>query len=532
MVGNGNNAWRTGPASSCAALALAAAAVAVGCANDRPVNVLLIVVDTLRADHVGSYGPKAATPNIDRLADRGVTFAHAYSHIPITGPSHSSLFTGLLPFEHGVLNNAQILDGRFRTLAQDLANEGRSTAAVVSLGVLKRKYGFDAGFEIYGDRFGRDWMKNAAEVNEEIFAILDGGFTEPYFLWAHYSDPHGPYAPPDLSYPKILVELNGQSLGTVPANGRAHGGELVLPPGTSQLRFIDSTGERAQRYRFSFIRSDDPTIEIRWPDTWQARSSRTGKTSRSGQLPANIELVNPHPETRIAVFETMVQEVINRAEIRRRYALEVEYVDRKIGVLLDRMDDRGLLDETLIIFTSDHGEGLGDHGQIGHIKQLYDSLLHVPLILSFPGRLPEGVVVDETVSLVDVPPTIAQLVGLPAPTGISGTSLLPLISGDTSSPPVFAATYRPESDVDKLAIVARGHKYIHSVDDNGEWEELYDLTADPQELNDLAPSAPPILAELRALLWARVEDSTAPSAVDAALTDEEKAQLEALGYVR
>jgi hypothetical protein len=119
------------------------------------------------------------------------------------------------------------------------------------------------------------------------------------------------------------------------------------------------------------------------------------------------------------------------------------------------------------------------------------------------------------------------------PTAISGTSLLQLITGDqTTTAPVFAATYRPESDVDKLAVVAKGHKYIHTVSDDGEWEELYDLVADPQELNDLAPRAPPILDELRALLQTRIQASPAASAVDAEISDEEKAQLEALGYIR
>jgi arylsulfatase A-like enzyme len=532
MVSKGS-AQNTGSHSPRVALALAAVVAAAGCAAERPANVLLIVVDTLRADHVGVYGSELETPNMDRLAARGVTFSHAYSHIPITGPSHSSLFTGLLPFEHGVRNNAQILDPTFRTLAQDLGETGRDTAAVISLGVLKQTYGFNAGFRVYRDRFGRDWMKNAAEVNDEIFAILDEGLTEPYFLWAHYSDPHEPYAPPDMDYPEIRVELNGQSLGAVPADGRGRGAELELPPGTSQLRFVDSDGKRGRGYRFSYIRSDDPTIGISWPEAWRSRRSRTGNTSHSGRLPATIELINPNPEARIAGFDTMIQEAITKKEIRRRYALEVEYTDRQIGRLLDRLEADDLLDNTLVIFTSDHGEGLGDHGQIGHIKQLYDTLVRVPLILSLPGGRPAGLTIDQPVSLVDVLPTVLEILHLNPPTGISGTSLMPLVSGDrTATAPVFAATYRPESDVDKLAIVARGHKYIHTVSDDGEWEELYDLGADPQELNDLAPSAPPILDELRALLRARIEASPSASATDADLTDEDKAQLEALGYVR
>ena len=170
------------------------------CSGDRATpsgdNVLLIVVDTLRADHIGVYGSEIPTPNIDGVAARGVMFERAYSHIPITGPSHSSLFTGLLPFEHGVHNNAQILDSRFGTLAEILRDHGRSTAAVVSLGVLNQEFGFGRGFTTYRDQFEHSWWKDADEVNQEVFEILAGDLAAPFFLWAHYSDPHEPYAPP------------------------------------------------------------------------------------------------------------------------------------------------------------------------------------------------------------------------------------------------------------------------------------------------------------------------------------------------
>jgi len=495
-------------------------------------NVLLIVVDTLRADHVGVYGSKHATPNIDGLAARGVTFERAYSHIPITGPSHSSLFTALLPFEHGVHNNAQILDPRFQTMAKILGDDGRSTAAVVSLGVLQREFGFGHGFDSYRDDFGLDWTKDAGQVNEEVFEILDGVPAKPYFLWVHYSDPHEPYTPPGLEYPRIRLELNGAQVGELSAGGRSSLFDLELNPGVNELRFIDTSSTKRRLYRLTSIRIPKSSIEVRPPAEWKTRDRRAGSATYQGVFPATVELVNPSAGTRSVVLETACRRVLKKDKIRERYALEVEYVDRQIGRLLDRMRERGLLDDTLIVFASDHGEGLGDHKNIGHISQLYDSLLRVPLIMSQPGRLPEGLKVEQPVSLVDVLPTITDLLDLPNPAAVSGVSLLPLIKGAKGDPPpIFCATFRPESYSDRMAVVARGYKFIHSLTDDGDWEELYDLEADPGELVDLAPSAPPILDELRSFLRTRLRSSAMAEVNEAELSEEEIERLRALGYI-
>jgi hypothetical protein len=492
----------------------------------------LIVVDTLRADHVGVYGSEHATPNIDGLAAQGVTFERAYSHIPITGPSHSSLFTALLPFEHGVHNNGQILDPRFQTLAEILGDDGRSTAAVVSLGVLRQKFGLGRGFDTYRDDFRLDWIKDAGEVNEEIFEILEGMSAKPYFLWVHYSDPHEPYAPPGLEYPRIRLELNGVPVGELLAGGRSSVFDLELQSGVNKLRFIDTSSTKRRPYRFINIRVRKSAVEVRLPGEWRTRQKRVGNPSYQGVFPATVELVNPGAGIRSVVLELACKQVLRNVELRERYALEVEYVDRQIGRLLDRMRELGLLDDTLIVFASDHGEGLGDHRHVGHISQLYDSLLRVPLILSQPGCLPEGLTVEQPVSLVDVLPTITDVLDLPNPAAASGVSLLPLIRGAKEDPrPVFGVTSRPEAYSDKTAVVARGYKFIHSLTDDRDWEELYDLEVDPGELVDLAPSAPPILDELRSLLRTRLRSSAIAEVNEASLSEEEIERLRALGYI-
>ena len=495
-------------------------------------NVLLIVVDTLRADRVGAYGASVATPNIDALAARGVRFERAYSHIPITGPSHSSLLTSLLPSEHGVRNNAQILPDAYQTLPEALRAEGRITAGVVSLGVLHREFGFSRGFDFYLDRFGHDWLKNAEEVNSEVIDLLDGLSRDPYFLWVHYSDPHEPYTPPDLSYPRIALELNGKEVGEQIADGRDRGFVVEVAPGTNTLTMIDRGPNSSKLYRLTGVRVNDRSVGIDMGDSWNVRQLGRGATQIRGKLPSSIEFVNPGDEPRRVRFNMGCRQALGKAAVRERYALEVEYVDRQIGRLLAVMEERGLLEDTLVIFLSDHGEGLGDHKHLGHISQLYDTLLRVPLIMVDPGRLPQGLVIEEPVSLIDVLPTVGELLDLPMPPKMSGRSLVPLLNGGVlPEAPIVAVTYRPEAYSEKRALIAGGFKYIHSWHDDDEWEELYDLESDPDELVDLAADQPERVEAMRTLLYQRLRTGQEAEAVEAELSDEEIERLRALGYV-
>ncbi len=495
-------------------------------------NVLLIVVDTLRADRVGAYGASVATPNIDALAARGVRFERAYSHIPITGPSHSSLFTSLLPFEHGVHNNAQILGDAHRTLPEVLRAEGRITAGVVSLGVLNGEFGFARGFDFYADRFGHDWLKNAEEVNSEVFGLLDRIAFDPYFLWVHYSDPHEPYTPPDLAYPRIALELNGEQVGEQIADGRNRDFVFELGPGVNRLRMIDEGPNSGRVYRLTGVRVDDPTIRIEMGEDWNVKEMGRGNAHIRGTFPSSIEFVNPGEEPRRLRFNMACRQAIGKNIIRERYDLEVEYVDRQIGRLLSEMEERGLLENTLVIFLSDHGEGLGDHKHLGHISQLYDSLLRVPLIMVDPDRLPQGLVVEDPVALIDVLPTVGELLDLEVPPNISGRSLVPLLTGGAlPAAPIVAVTYRPEAYSEKRAVVADGFKYIHSWLDDDDWEELYHLESDPDELVDLSADEPERVKAMRGLLSERLKAGHGVEIVEAELSDEEIERLKALGYV-
>lgn len=502
-------------------------------AGEKLSNVLLIVVDTLRADRLGLYGSQLATPNIDRLAAGGVTFRHAYSHIPITGPSHSSLFSSLIPTEHGVHNNGQILGASLPLMAEILRDEGRNTAGVVSLGVLEGRFGFGRGFDTYLDTFEHDWWKDAGEVNAEVIDLLDGSLPEPFFLWVHYSDPHEPYAPPGIEYPRVQLELNGEAVGELQTGGRGQEFDLELLPGRNELRFIDLDPSGDRSFRLTTFNADDSEVEPHFGAGWRTRERALAASLHMAAFPATVVLDNPGGRQRRVGLEVACQPEWSLPELQHRYGLEVEYVDHEIGRLLDLMARRHLLDNTLVVFLSDHGEGLGDHNHLGHISQLYNSLLHVALIAAFPGHLPEGMVIDEPVAMVDVLPTVLDLVGLESPDRISGASLLPIIRGSGGPPrSIVAETYRPEAYSEKRALVRDGYKYIHSWTDDREWEELYDLAADPGELRDLSATEIQRLAAMRTALQARLLEAVAAEVVEAELSSEDIERLRALGYIR
>ena len=498
-----------------------------------PPNLLLIIVDTLRSDFVGAYRDGARTPAIDAVAASGALFKRAYAHIAITGPSHASLFTSLLPFEHGVRNNAQILDGSADTLAEALRDGGWMTAAVVSLGVLKRDFGFDQGFGIFLDDFGSDWMKDAGEVTDQTAGLITEALAEPYFLCVHYSDPHEPYAPPGLDYPWADLELDGRAVGAIRANGRSSTMRLDIPAGSHTLRFRarQPGSDPGRWYRMDALRLEGDGVSIEH-GSWELVESHGSPPTYQSRLPAVLELVNGSDAARAVELHINFKQRLDIAEVRVRYAQEVEYADRQIGLLLDALRAGGLLDNTLIVVLSDHGEGLGYHKHIGHIHQVYDTLLRVPLVMSFSSVVPAGLRIPDVVSLVDVFPTVAELLGLEGPEPASGVSLVPLLRGQPMAPrAVMAATYRPEAFTDKQAIVRDGFKYIHSWSPEREWEELYDLEGDPDELEDLIATRPEVATRLRASLADRLAASPQGSAVPVELSEADRDRLRALGYL-
>ncbi len=405
---------------------------ACGRATRGPANVLVITLDTLRADRVGSYGHAAArTPVLDALAARGARFAAATTTTPLTLPAHTSLFTGTWPTTHGVRDNTGFyVDDAVTTLAEVLKGRGYRTGGFVGAFVLDARWGIAQGFDHYFDDFdlsedvgpGLDAIQRpGADVVDAATTWLKQPGTAPFFAWVHLYDAHTPYAAPA-----------------------------------------------------AFARQ--------FPDT------------RDGA-----------------------------------YDAEVAYADSQVGRLLAALDADGRLDNTIVVLLADHGEQLGEHREQSHGFFVYDASVQVPLIIAGPGVTTR--VVPDQVRIIDVMPTVLDLAGIEVPAAVQGASLRPALDGQRQTLLAFSESWYPRFHYgwSELRAVRDGrYKFIQAPR-----RELYDVAADPGELNNLAPTeaarADTLERALRALVaqTTRAEASKGPQPVDAAAEQ----RLRALGYV-
>ncbi len=448
------------------ALAAALAALASGCdaprAAARP-DVILIMIDTLRPDHLGSFGyGRDTSPAIDRFAAESLRFENAYAHAPVTRISVATLLTGLLPHETGILD-APVLPRAVDTLAERLARQGYRTEAVIGNYVLRAGRGYEQGFERYDDEMSqvesqREWPERIAEhTTGRAIERLEQAGDQPLFLWIVYQDPHGPYTPPYAFAERFLREDPAEPR-TVPLNDGLSGRGGV-------------------------------------PSYQQFRGSRD--------------------------YHAYVS----------HYDGEIRYLDGQLRRLFDALKVQGRWDDALIVLTSDHGEGMGEHDYyFAHGEYLYEDQIRVPLVLRHGAGM-SGVRRDR-VRLVDVAATILAAAGLPPDPRLRGRDLRePRADGAD----VFAAMQSPlVADGDAFALVRGGYKLIHTP--GAERWELYDLIADPSETTDLADD--PAHAERRAEIAAELarllaleRARLAPGEAPPALGDDERRLLEALGYL-
>jgi arylsulfatase A-like enzyme/Tfp pilus assembly protein PilF len=411
--------------------------VACGCSRPAP-NVLLVTLDTTRADHLGCYGfALARTPRLDRLAGEGVRCSNAATAAPITLPSHSTILTGLYPPAHGVRDNGTYALGDDAvTLAERLQARGYRTQAFISALVLNRRYGLAQGFDGYDDDLwseeeaklfmirSRPGEKTAARAASWLERWAREGTPrsrKPFFLWMHLFDAHQPY--------------------------RVTGAERLLAP--------------------------------------------------------------------------------------TAYDAEIGVLDRSVGRVLDELEKLGVLDDTLVVVTADHGESLGEHGEKTHAVFIYDATVRVPLLLRFPRALPRGRVYDGPVRSVDLVPTILAALKLPGGSETQGTNLLPALSGDAPPPDL------PQYSESLLSEVGFGMAPLYGVRHGGfKWiraprPEVYDLQHDPRELRNLYPAEARRGARLDRELQAVLDDSRrrALNPQKSPMDKETLESLQALGYL-
>jgi choline-sulfatase len=408
---------------------------ALAAAATDPPNVILITLDTVRADRMGFLGSKLGlTPQLDALASQSVVFEHAYSQAPITPVSHATILTGTYPQYHGIRNFGDRLPPSVPFLPDILHSQGYHTGAFVGSIILDPKNGFASGFErgfdVYNAGFHRQKTGERREASMQRRGEVTLGYVlewlgqqkgGPFFLWFHLWDAHDPYNPPE-------------------------------------------------------------PFRSRFPNT--------------------------------------------------PYNGDIAYVDAIVGKLLDYLRSQGLYDNSLIAVAADHGESLGEHGELTHSIFLYDSTIHVPLLVKLPGNRFVGKRVNATASLVDLAPTVLEGLGQTPPPAMQGRSLLPLIGNPHPGfRPSLATGDHSERSFGWSALVSLrvgSQLFVRAPS-----PELYDLASDPDAKNNIYPTNRPAAVRLAIQLdnFVKRISEGAPQSLQDGLDEKSREKLSALGYV-
>jgi len=487
----------------------------VGCGPSEPrrPNVVLIVVDTLRADTVLDPKGDYTTPHIDALAADGVLFPQAFAHAPMTLPAHASLFSSRPPFETGVVNNGQAVPKDLPLLAEWLGTHGYESRAVTSLATLssgESQPGLARGFDAYDTDFS--FIDPADRVFARMEASLKGWRgRRPLFFFGHFSDPHEPYTSHENTDRDIAVLLDDTFLGPMAADNLTIWDRTVeLSAGAHKLDF-------GSIYRFIIkhctLEIDGIPLEI----DWDKDPHRPGR-----RRTASFAAPEPGGDYRLRLW---LRDVISPEEMRRRYAVEVEYVDQYVGSLVELLKERGIYDDSLVIFTSDHGECLGERSYFGHVQFLTNELLGVPLIIKPPRGHPMALDPARLTRHMDLVPTILETIGVPALPGQQGQSLL---QPSDVVPVHISETHKPEAKKDKLAVHDDRYKMIYTVDDGS--IRMFDLHEDPGELVDIFAQHADLRADWPELLRKLAEAATHLKRKPGELAPELENELRALGY--
>jgi arylsulfatase A-like enzyme len=450
--GLARGAWR--PAARLWLAALAVSLAACG-GESRPWNVVFVLVDTLRADHLPTYGyARDTSPTVDAWARQAVVFEDARSQWSCTFPSVNSIFTSLPPARFlGQPDSAMGIPAGVPTLAEILRGQGYVTAAVSASPVVRATPGrfnplggFGAGFDVFHEDCG--W-KSAACVNRDALAEI-GRLPEPFFLYLHYLEPHGPYRPP-----------------------RYHSRRWAMA-----------------RPEKSWVRQGDP--------------NPIGEAIYKGA---------PDPGATAADLSHLID----------LYDEEIAFFDTQFAELLAALRRRGVLERSILLLASDHGEEFLEHGDIKHCRNVYDTSIRTPLIVAAPGVAPARR--SAGAQNLDIVPTLLDYLGI-ATDGydFAGRSLRPAMEGEARVNPVQFASQGP------LRAATDGRfKLITDLGARRAW--LYDLTSDPGERVDVLAQSRRAYAALEQALEAWLERSEGDQSATLALARETEQQLRALGYL-
>jgi arylsulfatase A-like enzyme len=476
------------------AIALIACLALQACSDSEEIktrnNILLITIDTLRADHLSSYGyPRITSPVIDRLAEEGVRFELPIVQWPKTAPSFASIFTATYPKDNGIVRKVgDRLPYEFKMLAEVLRDQGYATRAVVANGAVASEFRFNQGFGDYVESWklappSGDFQNTSAEMITELAKTImaDHDPSQPYFLWVHYLDPHFPYEPPQ------------------PWTDRFQGDEYY-----------------------------DASIKI--------------------------DISRDHPKRQMTGigFQQKLGGSDELAFYVARYDAEIFYADAQIGALLEDLESRGLLEQTLTVVSSDHGESLGDHNYFfDHGRFGFQPGLRVPLILNFPGVI-EPRVETGAIELINLGPTLLEAAGvtLQDRRWMQGISLWSYLRGDETAlkirPLAFSeAGYAVERRWQRIVTDGR-YKLIYAqavpeqrwIAGKGSPLALFDLKEDPGETKNVYDQRTREAERLTRILHEAWETDPFEVLIDTSvggeqreMDEETREQLKALGYL-
>ncbi|OGW13352.1 MAG: hypothetical protein A3G93_07885 [Nitrospinae bacterium RIFCSPLOWO2_12_FULL_45_22] len=493
--------------------------------NKKP-NIVLIVLDTARAQNFSCYGyPRSTTPNIDAIAKEGTLFLNTITPSPWTLPSHAAIFTGMLPSKHGAHEKHKFLDGCHKTLPEVLKSTGYYTCAISNNSWVSPYFGFSKGFDI----FFKLWQ--LFQDDSDPLPALRKRFLEE-------RDARG-----------IILELLRQGSFKTFANGlyKRFFYKKRYDCGARRINRIVSHSllnilGKKQPF-FLFINYLETHLKYQAPEPYY------GQFLPEGMNKGIASKVNQDAFKYIAGQVEMDR--LDFEVLTALYDGELAYLDFRIGELYSHLKGKGLLDDTLLIITSDHGENLGEHNLMDHQYCLYDTLLRVPLIVRYPGVFPAGEMVSTQVQLVDIFPTIMDILQTDDKEmshELHGQSLLPHKLGDQERTFAVAEYLGPQPAIEIMAkrypgserylnkfnrslfaIRTSSWKFIESSDGRN---ELYNIRDDPGEVNNLINTQPAKARELERTLkeWKESNNTRYIASEQKVIDGEVKKRLEALGY--
>ncbi len=438
-------------------------------------NLLFVVVDGLRFDSISRSIGAAHTPNLHALGDDGVSMTGCFSHSPIHEAALASIFSSRMPHRSGVLHEHEPIDPDLPLLAEELQGRGYLTFASVSRDFALRSAdgtsepGLLRGFQGVHFPEHEQWPAySVASAAREFVHARDA--SQPWFAFVHLSDPHEPYEAYDTADAKAMISLDGELLETVPISNTAHWHhQLDFTPGKHRIAF----------------RSDVP-LHVRdfecFSETEPLETSYLQGGPEEAAKTIVLAIENKSKDAVRCLLSARLHDAPSLTQIRERYRLEVEHVDRAIGALIEELKASNQYDNTIVVVTATHGGALGERGQVGSGHFLYDEALRVPLVVKPVKDAPELAPMRKQRNMllrhIDLAPSLLALLHTGHLSGSQGTEML-----EPAERILIAETGPPEAPSKRIAI--RDDRYKMIYDAGSRRYEMFDLRVDTLELENI-----------------------------------------------